>query len=48
MTDVAYVDNGRGAAQGEREGGQASSDAAQEAAIEVEGSYGTKVSHPTS
>ncbi len=40
MTDVAYVDNGRGYPEGE---GQASSSAAQEAAIQVEGSYGTKV-----
>ena len=43
VTDVAYVDNGWGTAQGGEEGGQASSTAAQEAAIEVEGSYGTKV-----
>lgn len=41
VTDVAYVDSGRGQADGE--GGQASSNVAQEAAIPVEGSYGTKV-----
>lgn len=39
---MAYVDNGRG--YSEEEEGQASSSAAQEAAIQVEGSYGTKVS----
>jgi len=38
---VAYVDNGRGYSEGGE--GQASSSAAQEAAIQVEGSYGTKV-----
>ena len=42
VTDVAYVDNGRGQSEGEE--GLASSSAAQEAAIPVEGSYGTKVS----
>ena len=41
VTDVAYVDNGRGYPEWEE--GQASSSAAQEAAIQVEGSYGTKV-----
>lgn len=43
VTDVAYVDSGRGQADGEGEDGQASSNVAQEAAIPVEGSYGTKV-----
>lgn len=43
VADVAYVDSGRGALQGGEE--QACSSAAQEAAIRVEGSYGTKVSH---
>ena len=38
---MAYVDNGRGYSEGGE--GQASSSAAQEAAIQVEGSYGTKV-----
>ncbi len=42
VTDVAYVDNGRGYSEGEE--GQASSSAAKEAATHVEGSYGTKVS----
>ncbi|DBA99603.1 TPA: hypothetical protein ACH3X3_012177 [Trebouxia sp. C0006] len=41
VTDVAYVDNGRGYPEWEE--GQASSSAAQEAAIQVEGSYGTKL-----
>lgn len=41
VADVAYVDNGRGHIEGDE--GQASSSAAQEAAIQVEGSYGTKV-----
>ncbi|KAL3154030.1 hypothetical protein ABBQ32_013581 [Trebouxia sp. C0010 RCD-2024] len=40
VADVAYVDSGRGALQGGEE--QACSSAAQEAAIRVEGSYGTK------
>lgn len=45
VTDVAYVDTGRGVASQEGEGGEPScSSAAQEAAIQVEGSYGTKVS----
>ena len=45
VTDIAYVDTGRGLASQEREGeGPSCSSAAQEAAIQVEGSYGTKVS----
>lgn len=43
VADVAYVDSGRGALQGLEE--QSCSSTAQEAAIQVEGSYGTKVSH---
>ena len=47
VTDVAYVDNGRGVASQEGDGGEGScSIAAQEAAIQVKGSYGTKVSPP--
>ncbi|KAL0019181.1 hypothetical protein WJX77_000293 [Trebouxia sp. C0004] len=41
VTDVAYVDNGRGYPEGEE--GQVSSSAAKEAALHVEGSYGTKL-----
>ena len=43
VADVAYVDIGRGALQGGDE--QSCTSAAQEAAIHVEGSYGTKVGH---
>ena len=42
VADVAYVDNGRSAMRGDQEAGGSS--AVQEAAIPVEGSYGTKVS----
>ena len=42
VADVAYVDNGRSQVEGDEE--TASSSAAQEAAIDVKGSYGTKVS----
>ena len=42
VADVAYVDNGRGGSQGS-DGATDSGSAAQEAAIQVEGSYGTKV-----
>ena len=42
VADVAYVDNGRSAVRGDEEAGGSS--AVQEAAIPVEGSYGTKVS----
>ena len=45
VADVAYVDDGKGVASQEGAGeGPSCSSAAQEAAIQVEGSYGTKAS----